>query len=155
MPAKMVGTYRHRDAHGTSHDGIHDYNGFCDIEPRCQRYAEPPVKLMEANTDPAESGGYHSRDWHEWIPDCDDGPPCQPKVLPEPTFAVYDDPPSHYDGGAIQPWDVIDAFGLDYYLGNVLKYTCRAGKKEGETRLKDLKKIRNFINRAIEMEEKK
>ncbi|MFF5973658.1 DUF3310 domain-containing protein [Streptomyces sp. NPDC012769] len=67
----------------------------------------------------------------------------------------YDPPPSHYDGGAIQPWDVIDAFGLDYYTASVLKYICRAGKKDIAPRVDDLKKARNFLNRAIELEEKK
>ncbi|MFI8326965.1 DUF3310 domain-containing protein [Streptomyces sp. NPDC085529] len=34
----------------------------------------------------------------------------------------------------------MDAFGLDYYLGNVPKYICRAGKKENAPRLEDLKR---------------
>lgn len=59
-------------------------------------------------------------------------------------------PPEHYAGkGGMQPWDVIDAFGLGYYGGNVFKYLARCGKKHGETREDDLKKIRNYIDKMI------
>lgn len=80
-------------------------------------------------------------------------------LVPEPPSVnggpAYDPPPSHYEGNGIMPWDVIQAWGLDYWLGNVLKYVCRAGKKDIATRLDDLKKARNFINKAIELEEGK
>lgn len=64
----------------------------------------------------------------------------------------YEPPPRHYEGNGIMPWEVIDAWGLDYYLGNVAKYICRAGKKNNATRLDDLNKARNFIGKAIELE---
>jgi transposase-like protein len=62
--------------------------------------------------------------------------------------------PPHYSYSNIQPWDVIDAWGLDYYLGNVLKYICRAGKKEPE-RLVDLNKALHYLRKAVELEEVK
>lgn len=42
--------------------------------------------------------------------------------------------PAHYNFSDLQPWDVIDAWGVDYYLGNVLKYICRAGLLALDTR---------------------
>lgn len=38
--------------------------------------------------------------------------------------------PKHYQG-AVQPIDLINAQGLNFNLGNVVKYACRAGKKDG------------------------
>ena len=56
--------------------------------------------------------------------------------------------PSHYQG-TIQPIDLINAQNLNFNLGNVVKYVCRAGKKEGESNLKDLKKAKDYINYEI------
>jgi hypothetical protein len=57
--------------------------------------------------------------------------------------------PPHY-GGADDPYEaikVVEAWALNFHLGNVVKYISRAGKK-GET-LEDLKKARWYLNRAI------
>ena len=56
--------------------------------------------------------------------------------------------PSHYQG-SIQPIDLINAQNLNFNLGNVVKYVCRAGKKQGETNLKDLYKALDYINYEI------
>ena len=56
------------------------------------------------------------------------------------------DPPTHYDQ-QIEPWDVIDAWRLCFWLGNVIKYVCRAGKK-GDY-VEDLEKARDYLNEAI------
>ena len=61
--------------------------------------------------------------------------------------------PKHYDY-KIQPIDVIDEWGLDFYLGNVLKYVARAGKKDGVSELEDLKKAKHYIEMKIERLEK-
>jgi hypothetical protein len=53
----------------------------------------------------------------------------------------------------MQPWDVIDEFGLDYYRGNVLKYVIRAGRKDDE--LEDLKKARDYLDKSIKLLEGK
>lgn len=53
----------------------------------------------------------------------------------------------------MQPFDVIDAFGLDFYEGNVVKYICRWRKKNG---IEDLYKARTYVEEVIkraEMEE--
>jgi len=56
----------------------------------------------------------------------------------------------HYMGMPIQPWDVIDANGLNYYEGNVLKYLLRHRAKNG---VEDLKKARHYLDKLIENEE--
>ena len=38
--------------------------------------------------------------------------------------------PQHYQG-TIQPIELINAQDLNFNLGNVVKYVCRAGKKQG------------------------
>ena len=53
--------------------------------------------------------------------------------------------PKHYQG-TIQPIDLINAQNLNFNLGNVVKYVCRAGKKQGENVLSDLDKAKNYIN---------
>ena len=57
--------------------------------------------------------------------------------------------PTHYQG-TIQPIDLISAQNLNFNLGNVVKYVCRAGKKQGEDVLSDLHKAKNYINYEIE-----
>jgi hypothetical protein len=60
------------------------------------------------------------------------------------------DHPAHY-GGADNPYEaikVIEAWGLDFCLGNAAKYICRAGKKIDE--LEDLRKAAWYLNRRIE-----
>ena len=59
-----------------------------------------------------------------------------------------------YYGGADNPYEVIkaaEAWRLDEdgYLFNVLKYIVRAGKKNKNTRLEDLKKARFYLDRRI------
>lgn len=57
----------------------------------------------------------------------------------------------HYRQTGVQPWDVVDAWGLDFYAGNALKYLYRAGRKGA--RVEDLKKARHYIDKMIEKEE--
>lgn len=57
--------------------------------------------------------------------------------------------PKHYQG-TIQPIDLIKAQNLNFNLGNVVKYVCRAGKKDGENILSDLEKAKNYLNYEIE-----
>ena len=57
--------------------------------------------------------------------------------------------PPYYQA-TIQPIDLINAQNLNFNLGNVVKYVCRAGKKDGETTIKDLNKAIDYINFEIE-----
>lgn len=59
--------------------------------------------------------------------------------------------PAHY-GGKDDPYEVIkviDAWGLGFKLGNVVKYVARAGKKDPSKELEDLRKARFYINHRI------
>ena len=60
--------------------------------------------------------------------------------------------PDHYrsDSG-IEAIDAIEAWDLNFNLGNVIKYTCRAGLKSN--RLEDLKKAAWYLQREINNEE--
>lgn len=49
----------------------------------------------------------------------------------------------------IQPWDIIDCYGLNYYEGNIIKYILR--KKNN--RLEDLKKAQHYLEKLIETEQ--
>lgn len=59
--------------------------------------------------------------------------------------------PSHYGGDTpTEPIKVIRAWGLDFALGNTVKYIARAGKKGGPSKeLEDLKKARFYLDDAI------
>ena len=56
----------------------------------------------------------------------------------------------HYQSGGIEPIDYITSHNMNFNCGNVVKYITRAGKKDGESVLKDLKKARDYINFEIE-----
>lgn len=61
--------------------------------------------------------------------------------------------PSYYNDTKITPFDVIDDWELNFYLGNAIKYIKRAGKKANNTKLQDLKKVREYIDHEIKVEE--
>lgn len=56
--------------------------------------------------------------------------------------------PAHYTLGGIEVIDAIEAWQLDFSLGNAVKYIARAKHKGKE--LEDLRKAAWYINRAIE-----
>lgn len=58
--------------------------------------------------------------------------------------------PAHYQAGGLEVIDVIEAFGLDFRLGNAAKYLLRAGRK-GDV-VEDLRKAQWYLGRAIERE---
>ena len=62
--------------------------------------------------------------------------------------------PNHYDNK--KGYDVIDIskhYGLNFNRGNIVKYICRAGKKDNE--LQDLKKALDYLQREIKYIENK
>lgn len=66
---------------------------------------------------------------------------------------AHTDPDHYILGRKFQTWDVIVDWDLDFLTGNVVKYISRLGRKGGDnTRLSDLIKCRNYIERAIELE---
>lgn len=61
--------------------------------------------------------------------------------------------PKHYK--STKNIDVIDfclAYNLDFCSGNVVKYVVRAGKKQNNTKLEDLNKALDYLNRLIQEE---
>ena len=62
--------------------------------------------------------------------------------------------PSHYTyGRKYEPLDVVEDWGLDFHLGNVLKYISRAGRKD--SMVQDLNKAMYYLSRRVDMEERK
>jgi hypothetical protein len=64
--------------------------------------------------------------------------------------------PDHY-GGESNPYEaikVIEAWDLNFHLGNVVKYISRAGKKS-ENNIEDLKKAEWYLNRYVEFIQRK
>lgn len=57
--------------------------------------------------------------------------------------------PSHYQRGKIEVWDFLADQNLDYFLGNVVKYVCRAGHKAYEEEIDDLLKAKAYIEKKI------
>ncbi len=58
--------------------------------------------------------------------------------------------PPHYVEQSIEPIAAIEAWGLGFNLGNVVKYVARAGKKADTKTLDDLRKAMWYLNREIE-----
>ena len=59
--------------------------------------------------------------------------------------------PAHYTDGNIEVIDFIEDKKLPYHLGNVVKYICRAGKKDPKTEVEDLEKAAWYLNRYLEL----
>lgn len=60
--------------------------------------------------------------------------------------------PSHYGGkdNPYEPLKIIQHYGLGFEIGNVIKYCLRAGKKDGESEVKDLRKAIDYLTRRVE-----
>jgi hypothetical protein len=58
--------------------------------------------------------------------------------------------PAHYGGDTTyEAIKVIEAWGLGFCIGNVVKYLSRAGRKPGAKILEDLRKARWYLDREI------
>jgi hypothetical protein len=55
----------------------------------------------------------------------------------------------HYASMQIQPWDIIDCYNLDFYLGNSIKYILR--NKPGVERIEDLQKAIHYLEKEIDL----
>lgn len=66
---------------------------------------------------------------------------------------MRDDPvnhPSHYTEGKIEVIDFIEDKHLGFHLGNAVKYIVRAGKKDPNKTIEDLKKARWYLQRYLD-----
>jgi hypothetical protein len=59
--------------------------------------------------------------------------------------------PNHYGGedNTYEAIKVIEAWDLDFHIGNTVKYISRAGKKGTDKELQDLKKALWYLERKI------
>ncbi len=58
--------------------------------------------------------------------------------------------PDHYGGNnTYEAIKVIEAWELDFSLGNTIKYISRAGKKDKAKEIEDLKKALWYLDRKI------
>ena len=61
--------------------------------------------------------------------------------------------PSHYSSGSIEVIDFIEDKELGFHLGNAVKYISRAGRKNPDKTIEDLRKAVWYINRQIQRQE--
>ena len=59
--------------------------------------------------------------------------------------------PSYYKRGASDVWDFIREQGLNFHLGNVIKYVCRAGHKT-DSKIQDLEKAIHYLQNELHHE---
>jgi len=55
--------------------------------------------------------------------------------------------PSYYQRGSIDVWDFIRDQGLNFHLGNAIKYICRAGHKD--SKIHDLEKAIHYLENEL------
>lgn len=58
--------------------------------------------------------------------------------------------PNHYTSGQIEVIDFIEDKELGFHLGNAVKYISRAGRKNPDKTVEDLRKAVWYINRQIQ-----
>ena len=58
--------------------------------------------------------------------------------------------PDHYTSGRIEVIDFIEDKELGFHLGNAVKYISRAGRKDADKTVEDLRKAVWYINRQIQ-----
>lgn len=63
------------------------------------------------------------------------------------------DHPDYYKRGGVEAIDAIEAWGLGFHLGNVVKYIARAGRKTKDG-LQDLRKAAWYLDREIKRRER-
>jgi len=73
---------------------------------------------------------------------------CGPSNATLPTVSSSIRGPRHYKRGKIEVWDFIRDQGLNYHLGNAIKYICRAGFKD--SKVDDLEKAIHYLQNELE-----
>ena len=59
--------------------------------------------------------------------------------------------PTYYTRGTTPVWDFIRDQGLNFHLGNAIKYICRAGYND--SKIQDLEKAIHYLENELEHEE--
>ena len=55
--------------------------------------------------------------------------------------------PAYYQRGTTDVWDFIREQGLNFHLGNAIKYICRAGYKD--SKIEDLEKAIHYLENEL------
>ncbi len=58
--------------------------------------------------------------------------------------------PTYYQRGSCDVWDFVREQGLNFHLGNAIKYICRAGYKD--SKLQDLEKAIHYLQNELDHE---
>ena len=58
--------------------------------------------------------------------------------------------PEYYRRGTTDVWDFIRDQGLNFHLGNAIKYICRAGYKD--SKIQDIEKAIHYLQNELEHE---
>ena len=58
--------------------------------------------------------------------------------------------PDYYKRGTTDVWDFIRDQGLNFHLGNAIKYICRAGYKD--SKIQDIEKAIHYLQNELEHE---
>ena len=58
--------------------------------------------------------------------------------------------PTYYTRGSIECWDAIRDWQLNYHLGCAVKYICRAGFKDANSKAQDLKKAIHYLENELQ-----
>ena len=58
--------------------------------------------------------------------------------------------PTYYQRGTVDVWHFIRDQGLNFHLGNAIKYICRAGHKD--SKIDDLAKAIHYLSNELEYE---
>ena len=59
--------------------------------------------------------------------------------------------PAYYQRGSSDVWNFVRDQGLNFHLGNVIKYICRAGYKT-DSKIQDLEKALHYLTNELEYE---
>ena len=65
-------------------------------------------------------------------------------------MAKTTDGPNYYKRGSTDVWDFIRDQGLNFHLGNAIKYICRAGYKD--SKIQDLEKAIHYLTNELDHE---
>ena len=66
-------------------------------------------------------------------------------------MAKTTDGPNYYKRGSTDVWDFIRDQGLNFHLGNAIKYVCRAGYKT-DSKIQDLEKAIHYLTNELDHE---
>ena len=64
------------------------------------------------------------------------------------TTITSQDGPNYYKRGSIEVWTFIRDQGLNFHLGNAIKYICRAGYKDSKR--DDIRKAIHYLQNELE-----